>query len=92
MQNLQPKERFHHLEGVIESTWKELIKKNTKQHSGKAEIEHYMSMLESARDGVDVLQHSVDQQCQFPLISKLALDVLVVPASSSPVESVFYCW
>ena len=34
------KKRFHHLEGVIESTWKELIKKNTKQPRGKAEIEH----------------------------------------------------
>ena len=66
-----------------------MIKKNTKQPRGKAEIEHYMSMLESVRDDVDVLQYWVDQQCRFPLISKLALGMLVIPASSAPVERVF---
>ena len=69
--------------------WKEMIKKKTKQPRGQAEINHYMAKLESVRDDVDVLQHWVDQQCQFPLISKLALDMLVIPASSTPVESFF---
>ena len=76
--NLSAKKQFRHLEGIIESTWREMIKKNTKQPRGKAKIEHCMSMLESARDNVDVLQYWVDQQCQFPLISKLALDMLVI--------------
>ena len=54
--NLPVKKRFRHFKGVNESTWREM-KKNTKQPRGKAEIEHYMSMLESARVNVDVLQY-----------------------------------
>ena len=87
--NPPPKTRFRNLESVIESTWKELVKKSTKQPRGKAEIEHYISMIESAKDDVDVLQYWVDQQVQFPLISKLALDILVIPASSAPVNECF---
>ena len=42
--NPPPKKRFRHLESVIVNTWKELVKKNTKQLCGKAEIKHYMSV------------------------------------------------
>ena len=84
--NPPSRKRFRYLERVIESTWKEMVKKITKQPRGKAEIEHYVSMVESTKDDVDILQYWVDQQTQFPLISKLALDMLVIPASSAPVE------
>lgn len=69
-------------------------KGSTKQPRGKAEIEHYVSMVESAKDDVDILQYWVDQQTQFPLISKLALDMLVIPASSARPSraSIFYSW
>ena len=55
--SLPPTKRFRHLEGVISSTMREMIKKKTKQPHGLAEINHYMSMLESVRDDVDVLQY-----------------------------------
>ena len=43
-----------------------MVKKNTKQPRGEAEIEHYyMSMIESAINDVDVLQYWVDQQINF---------------------------
>ena len=84
------KKCFHHLESVIQQKWKESLKKTSKQRPGQIELDHYLSTTESAQDNVDVLQYWDDLHFQYPLLSKIAVDVLVIPASSAPVERVFY--
>ena len=84
------KKRFHHLESVIQQKWKETLKRSSKQPPGQIELDHYLTTLESARKKVDVLQYWVDLQLQYPLLSKIGtVDVLVIPASSTPVKRVF---
>ena len=76
-------------ESVIQQRWQETLKKSSKQPPGQIELDHYLTTLESARENADVLQYWVDLQLQYPLLSKLAVDTLVIPASSAPVERVF---
>lgn len=83
------KKRFRILESVIQQRWQETLKKSTKRPPGQIELDHYLNTLESAKENADVLQYWVDLQLQYPLLSKLAVDILVIPASSAPVERVF---
>ena len=56
---------------------------------GRAEIERYFTTIESAAEGVEPLEYWVDLKLTLPLFSKVAVDMLVIPASSTPIERVF---
>ena len=83
------KKRFRHLETVIEQRWKEGLKKSAALPPGRAEIERYFTTVESATDAVDPLEYWIEIQSRYPLLSKVAVDILVIPVSSAPIERVF---
>jgi len=64
-------------------------KKSAALPPGRAEIEHYFNTVESATDTVDSLEYWIELQSRHPLLSKVAVDILVIPVSSAPVERVF---
>ena len=74
---------------MIEQKWKEGLKRSAALPPGRAEIERYFSTIENAAEGVDPLEYWVDLQSTLPLLSKVAVDMLVVPASSTPIERDF---
>ena len=74
---------------MIEQKWKEGLKRSAALPPGRAEIERYFTTIESAAEGVDPLEYWVDLKSTLPLLSKVAVDMLVIPASSTPIERVF---
>ena len=69
---------------MIEQKWKEGLKKSASQPPGRTEIERYFTTIESATD-----RFWIELQSRYPLLSKVAVDVVVVPVSSAPIERVF---
>ena len=76
------KKRFTLLDSVIQEKWKETLKETTKQPPGQIELDHYLCSMENVKEEDDILQFWVDQQLQYPNLSRIAVDVLVIPASS----------
>ena len=81
------KKRFRHL--VTEQKWKEGLKKTASLPPGRTEIERYFTTIESATDRIDRLDYWIELQLRYPLLSKVAVDVVVVSVSSAPIERVF---
>lgn len=84
-----PAKRFRHLTKVLEQRWKEGLKKKAKLPPGQAEIERYFDSLESLADDADPFDYWIAHQATYPLLSSVAVDILVIPGSSAPVERVF---
>ena len=56
---------------------------------GYVEVERYLNSVESSAENVDPLLYWRNQAHECPLLSSVALDYLMIPASSAPVERVF---
>lgn len=84
-----PTKKFRHLNKVLQQKWKEGLQRISKHPPGQVEVTRYFEAVESLADGVDPLEYWKSQNHEYPLISDVAVDILVIPATSAPVERVF---
>ena len=82
-----PKKRFHHVYKVLEEKLKEKATK-VKIPPGKHQLEKYLVDIQTISDDVDPLNFWVEEK-NYPLLSSVAVDVLVIPATSTPIERAF---
>ena len=68
---------------------KEGLKRKATLPPGQVEVQKYFDTIESLAENQDPLSFWTDRVQVYPLISSIALDILVIPASSAPVERVF---
>ena len=84
-----PTKRFCHLASVLEQRLQEDRKKLGKKQPGEQELETYMASCHSLPERVDPLTFWIEQENMYPLLATLTVEVLTIPASSTPVERVF---
>ena len=84
-----PTKRFCHLASVLEQRIQEDRKKLGKKQPGEQELETYMASCHSLPEHVDPLTFWIEQENMYPLLVTLAVEVLTIPVSSTPVERVF---
>ena len=77
--------RFRHLSKLLEE---KSSKKVDKSPPVKLELEHYVNIQPQYAEEADVMQFLIDAK-EYPVLSSMALDILTIPASSTPVERVF---
>lgn len=84
-----PKKRFCHLSKVLEQKFKEDLKRAATAPPGEQELEQYLHSVHPIEEHFDPLYFWVEEEKNYPLLSLIALDILVIPASSAPVERAF---
>ena len=60
-----------------------------KRPSGEQEVEQYLSSGHSLQHSEDLIPFWIEQEKKFPLLASLAIDMLVTPGSSAPIERTF---
>ena len=85
-----PYKRFKYLSSVLNERLKEQGKTQISQQSqpDHEELERYLSEP-IARENEDPLDFWTTNQNKYPHLAPVAFDMLVIPASSAPVERVF---
>ena len=80
---------FKHLAAVIAR--KDILTASATGSTSKLdeEILRYKAEQHELDDAMDPLEFWVSVEKQFPLLSMIASDILVIPASSAPIERVF---
>ena len=58
--------------------------------SSHLENGRYFSAVHSVSDRVDPIAFWVEQEQTYPQLSPLAIDILMIPGSSAPVEHIFF--
>ena len=92
-----PTKRFCHLASFLERRLEE-DKKLGKKQPGEQELETYIAMSHSLPEHVDPVTFWIEQENIYPLLATLAVEVLTMPASSTPVERIIStagepsCW
>lgn len=83
--------RFCHLSQLLEEKWKEGVKKASKQPAWEEELERYVKMIHPVKQQDDpvTIWTNEDMVRNYPLLSVVAVDLLIVPGSSAPVERTF---
>ena len=61
----------------------------SKQPPGDQEVDRYLNAVHSLSDSVDPITFWVEQEQTYPQLSLLAIDILMIPSSSAPVERIF---
>ena len=61
----------------------------SKQPPREQEVGRYLSAVHSVSDRVDLIAFWVEQEQTYPQLSLLAIDILMIPGSSAPVECIF---
>ena len=84
-----PTKHFCHLASALEQQLQEDRKKLGKKQPGEQELETYMASCHSLPECVDPLTFWIEQENMYPLAT-LAVEVLTIPASSTPVEHVSF--
>ena len=85
-----PKKRFRLLSTALEQKRKESIKLLSKQPPGEQEVCRYLNAVHSVFDRVDPITFWIEQEQTYPQLSLLAIDILMIPGSSAPVECIFF--
>ena len=83
-----PRKRFRLLSGLIEKR----LQQNIGKHSNvppEEEVDRYFSATHTLAEKVDPVFFWVEHEQTYPLLSTVAFDTLVIPASSTPVERTF---
>ena len=83
-----PMKRFHHLSKLLEETVKEGIQEVAKSPPGKQELENYLQNLQPLSEQIDAVQFWIEAEKTYPLLSSIAVDILTIPAFSTPIERV----
>lgn len=60
-----------------------------KSSPGKQELENYLQNLQPLSEEIDAVQFWIDAEKTYPLLSSIAVDILTIPAASTPIERVF---
>lgn len=81
-----PVKRFCHLARILKQKLKDNIKKVVKRPPGEQEVEQYLSNVPSLPHGEDPVMFWIEQEKNFPLLAPLAVDLLIIPGSSAPIE------
>ena len=84
-----PAKRFRHLDKVLQVNLKEKVKSKSKLPLGKVEVDRYFDSTDSLADDADPIDYWLNHQTSYPLLSSVAIDTLIIPGSSAPVERVF---
>ena len=84
-----PMKLFCHLSKLLEEKWKEGFKKTSHQHPGDQELQNYLDTFNPVPTQVDAVGYWIAQEKSYPLMSVIAIDTLVTPASIAPIERVF---
>ena len=84
-----PLKKFCHLSKVLEKKWKESMKKTPKHIPGEQELQLYLSSLSGAPSVPDPVSMWLECANKYPTLSTLAIDTLIIPGSSAPIERVF---
>ena len=85
-----PLKKFHHLSKIV-SQQAQTEQKNSTLTPAE-EVDHFISQRKSYnQEGeiLDPLDFWIKSEAQYPTLSKVACDVLVIPASSTPIERTF---
>lgn len=61
--------------------------RETQVHPGEAELSHYVNALDFK--DLDPIQFWLQEQKIYPHLSKVAINILIIPGSSTPVERIF---
>ena len=80
--------QFCHLSKLLEKKWKDGFKKTSHQHPGEQELQHYLDTFNPVPTHVDQVGYWVAQEKSYPLMSIIAIDTLIIPGSSAPIERV----
>ena len=82
-----PLKRFKHLSAVVKERKREEKRREKTEPAPEAvEVEQYFRTTYQVNDPV---QFWVEHEGTFPILAPFAIDLLVIPASSAPVERVF---
>ena len=84
-----PMKRFHHLSRLLEEKVKEGIQEVAKSPPGKQELENYLQNFQPLSEEIDAVQFWIDAEKTYPLLPSIAVDILTIPAASTPIERVF---
>ena len=61
--------------------------RETQVHPGEAELSHYVNAFDFK--DLDPIQFWLQEQKIYPHLSKVVINILIVPGSSTPVERIF---
>ena len=89
MEEEPPKKRFRLLSGLIEERIKQKISKHPGFPPEEEEINRYFSTTTTLGEKVDPVFFWIENEQVYPLLSALAFDTLIIPASSTPTERTF---
>ena len=82
--------KFKYLSSVVSERLKERHLSATPTDSPQEEqLQLYLSDMKVPQEEIDAIDFWVANKARFPDIAPVALDVLVIPASSTPIERVF---
>ena len=66
------------------------MKKAVKSFPGEQELQMYMTAgMSAVSNSLDPVSMWMEQSTKYPTLSTLAIDTLIIPGSSAPVERVF---
>jgi len=83
-----PKKRFRLLSGLIEKRLQEGVSKQAKVPP-EEEVNRYFSSVHTLAEKLDPVFFWTEIDQTYPLLSAFAVDILVIPASSAPIERTF---
>ena len=84
-----PKKRFRLLSGLIEKRLQEGVSKQAKVPPEEEEVNRYFSTAHTLAEKLDPVFFWTEINQTYPLLSAFAVDILVIPASSAPIERTF---
>ena len=65
------------------------MKKTSHQRPGELELQRYLATFSPVPNQTDPVVFWMEQEKNYPLLSAIAVDTLVIPGSSVPIERVF---
>ena len=82
-----PLKRFHFLSEILEEKQKE--SEHRKTPAGEEELSRYLSTTHLVTERVDPVMFWIEHEHIYPSLSATAIDVPMIPASSTPIERTF---
>ena len=89
MEEEPPKKRFSFLSGLIEERIKQKISKHPGFPPEEEGIKRYFSTTTTLGEKAEPVFFWIENEQVYPLLSALAFDTLIIPASSTPIERTF---
>ena len=87
-----PSKRFHYLTSIIKEKRKQQEGSNLKtplSPIGNEEIVRYLESCPNVNEKVDPVEFWIENEKTYPSLAPVVCDLLIIPASSVPIERVF---